>query len=70
MKYTHYFDVRLAQQFDSDISDFDEAFEEWAKGFKDSLSFRKALVESDESTKTLCEGIIWSETYPDPDEDE
>tara|TARA_Y100000589_G_scaffold283019_1_gene280828 strand:+ start:267 stop:482 length:216 start_codon:yes stop_codon:yes gene_type:complete len=70
MKYTHYFDVQLAQQFDSDIPDFDEAFEEWAKGFKDSLTLREALLDSDESTRSLCQGIIWSETDPDPDEDE
>jgi len=70
LKYTHSFDVRLAQQFESDIPDFDDAFDKWAEGFKDSLTFRQALLNSDESTKSLCQGIIWSDTDPDPDEDE
>lgn len=63
MKYTHYFDVRLARQFDSDIEDFDEAFVKWTENFKDSLSLRRALLACDESTRSLCKGIIWSETY-------
>jgi len=67
MKYTHSFDVRIAQQFDSDIEDFDDAFDEWAESFKDSLSFRQALLATDESTKSICQGIIWSDTDPTPD---
>ncbi len=63
MKYTHYFDVRLAQQFESDVEDFDAAFDEWAKCFKDSLKFRQALLNSDESTKNICQGIVWSDTH-------
>ena len=70
MKYTHYFDVRIAQQFDSDNPDFDEAFDEWVESFRDSLALRQALLDTDESTKTMCQGIEWSETDPDPDERE
>lgn len=62
MKYTHYFDVRLSQQFESDIEDFDAAFERWVNEFKDSLLFRKALLSTDESTKSLRQGIIYSDT--------
>ena len=58
MKYTHSFDVRLAQQFESDIADFDDAFDKWAESFKDSLSFRQALLDTDESTKSICQGIF------------
>jgi len=62
LKYTHYFDVRVSQQFESDTEDFDIAFDKWANEFKDSLLFRKALLTTDESTKSLCQGIIYSDT--------
>tara|TARA_R100000734_G_C3312832_1_gene103982 strand:+ start:1098 stop:1298 length:201 start_codon:yes stop_codon:yes gene_type:complete len=62
LKYTHYFDVRVSQQFESDIEDFDIAFDKWANEFKDSFLFRKALLATDESTKSLCQGIIYSDT--------
>ena len=67
MNYTHSFDVRIAQQFESDIEDFEDAFEKWAESFKNSLSFRQALLDTNESTKSICQGIVWSDTDPDLD---
>jgi hypothetical protein len=62
-RYTHFFDVRLAVSFGSDIEDFDEAFDAWAESFPNRESLRKALLNSDESTKTLLQGIVHSDTH-------
>jgi hypothetical protein len=61
-RYTHYFDTRIEIQFDSDIEDFDEAFDEWMAQFFDSAARRKALLDGGESTKDLMRGIIHSDT--------
>ena len=61
-RYTHYFDVRLAISFSSDTLDFDDAFNKWSESFPNSESLRKALLSSDESTKSLMQGIAYSET--------
>ncbi len=63
MKYHHYFDVRIANDFHSDIEDFDEAFEAWAEKFTDRSALRARLLASDESLKTICQGIVHSETF-------
>lgn len=61
-RYTHSFDTRIAINFESDIEDFDEAFNAWASSFPDSASARAALLNGDESTKTLMEGIVHNQT--------
>lgn len=60
--YTHYFDVRIAQSFESGIEDFDEAFDEWCKQFATTSELRSALLTSDESTKSILQGIDHSDT--------
>ncbi len=65
LRYTHYFDVRLAISFSSDTEDFDDAFDRWSESFPNSESLRKALLSSDESTKSLMQGIVYSDTSDD-----
>ena len=62
MKYHHHFDVRLANDFHSDIEDFDQAFEAWSEKFTDRSALRKRLLTSGESLKTILQGIVFSET--------
>lgn len=62
MRYTHYFDVRVAQRFESDIEDFDEALDQWLRSFDTTTKLRNALLTSDEDTKSLTQGIIHSDT--------
>jgi len=61
-RYTHYFDTRIAIHFESDIEDFDEAFNAWMDSLPGTSARRRALTEGDESVTTLREGVIWSET--------
>ena len=61
-RYTHYFDVRLANSFQSDIEDFDEAFDAWCNSFPDRPSLRKELLASDEGTKSILSGVVYSDT--------
>ena len=62
-KYTHYFDVRLANSFESDNEDFDEAFDAWCASFQDISALRTALLCSDENTRSILEGVIYSVTF-------
>ena len=62
-KFTHAFDVRVANSFESDCEDFEEAFNKWAKSFDNDVLLRKALLTSDESTNSILQGIQHSETY-------
>ena len=62
MRYTHCFDVCLANHFQSDIEDFDAAFNSWAAQFSDSWELRKRLLSSDEGIKSILQGIAFSET--------
>jgi LPS O-antigen subunit length determinant protein (WzzB/FepE family) len=62
-KFTHAFDVSIANAFESDKEDFGEAFNEWIKSFDSTHSLRKALLNSDESTKSIIQGVQHSETY-------
>ena len=62
-KYTHYFDVRLANSFESDTEDFDEAFDTWCASFQDISALRTALLCSDENTRSILEGVIYSVTF-------
>lgn len=68
MKYTHYFDVRVANHFQSDIEDFDAAFNVWAEQFTDSHELRKHLLSSDEDTKSILQGIVYLETTDEEEE--
>lgn len=61
-RYTHYFDMRLANSFESDVEDFDEAFDAWCNSFPDRPSLRIALLTSDEGTKSILQGVLHSET--------
>jgi hypothetical protein len=61
-RYTHYFDVRLAKAIQSDVEDFDEAFDAWCDSFPDRPSLRKELMASDEGTMTILKGVIYSDT--------
>ena len=66
-RFTHYFDVRCENHFDSDIEDFYEAFDAWAKSFSDRQAFRRELLSCDEGTKSLAQGVIWSDTIDHQD---
>ena len=68
MKYTHCFDVRIANHFQSDIEDFDAAFNVWADQFPDSLELRNRLLSSDEGIKSILQGIVFSETLDEEEE--
>lgn len=69
-RYTHYFDVRLANSFESDIEDFEDAFDHWcATQFQTSLDLRKALLDSNEGIKSILEGILHSDTCENDDND-
>lgn len=61
-RYTHYFDMRLANSFESDVEDFDEAFDAWCNSFPDRPSLRNALLTSDEGLKSILQGVLHSET--------
>ena len=63
MKYTHCFDFSVSQSFDSDVEDFDEALTQWIYSFGSVSELRKALMSSDESTKSILSGIVLSDTY-------
>jgi hypothetical protein len=62
MKYTHYFDFRVSQSFDSDVKDFNKALSQWMDSFKSASEFRKALINSDESLRSLLSDIAFSDT--------
>lgn len=63
MKYTHYFDFSVSQSFDSDVEDFDAALTKWIDSFGSASEFRKALMSSDESIKSIVSGIVLSDTH-------
>lgn len=62
-KYTHYFDVRLSNSFESDTEDFYEAFDAWCAFFQDISALRTALLCSYEGTKSLLQGVIYGDTF-------
>jgi len=61
-RYTHYFNVCISNSFESDIEDFDDAFDEFIDGFEDIDAKRRELLHTDESTTSLMKGIIYSQT--------
>ena len=68
MSYTHYFDVRIANYFQSDVEDFEEALKSWAKTFKDASALRSHLLSSAESIGSIFAGIEFSETIQEAEE--
>ena len=61
MKYTHYFDLTVANHFESDIEDFDKALNAWAAQITRG-KLRDALLDTDEGVKSIWEGIVYSDT--------
>ena len=61
-RYCHSFDTRICISFESEIEDFEEAFDTWIDSFPDSAAKRAALLNSDESAKTLMQGVSWNNT--------
>ncbi|MEB3320130.1 MAG: hypothetical protein VKI63_04235 [Cyanobium sp.] len=61
-RYQHSFDTHICINFESEIENFDEAFDAWISSFPDSAARRAALLNSDESTKTLIRGVSWKQT--------
>jgi len=61
-RYTHYFNVCISNSFESDIEDFDDAFDEFIDGFEDIDAKRRELLHTDESTTSLMKGIIYNQT--------
>lgn len=59
-RYRHCFDTRIAVIFESDDDDFTSAFDAWLAQFPDSAAKRAALLDGDEGTKTLIEGVIYN----------
>jgi hypothetical protein len=68
-RYTHSFDTRIAVSFESDIEDFDAAFDTWIDSFSDAAAKRAALLNGDESTWDLMKGVIhnWTEDTQNPE---
>lgn len=62
MRYHHYFDVRIGNDFHSDIEDFEEALKAWVKKFKSPSALRARLFNSSEETATIVANIEFSET--------
>jgi len=60
MRYRHIFDVKIVNDFHSDIKDFDKAFDAWIRKFKDPEALRKRLLNTPEDTKSILEGIVFS----------
>lgn len=60
-KFIHYFDVVIRKQFESNIADFDSAFDAWAAGFPTEDHLRDELLES-ETTKSIVDNLVHVET--------
>jgi hypothetical protein len=61
MKYKHYFDLTVANHFESDIEDFDDALNAWAAQITRG-KLRGALLDTDEGVQSIWEGIVHSDT--------
>lgn len=46
-RYTHYFDLLVANQFSSDIEDFDEAYQAWLDTFSSQDDVARELLKGD-----------------------
>ena len=61
MRYRHIFDVKIVNDFHSDIKDFDKAFDAWIRKFKDPSALRARLLDSPEDIKSILLGILQEE---------
>lgn len=59
MSYTHHILVNFATSFKSDIEDIEEAFDKWLESFSSVDDGRRALLSTDESTRSIAEGVIF-----------
>lgn len=59
MPYTHNISVNFSTSFESDIEDIEEAFDKWLESFSSVDDKRKALLSTDESTRSIVEGVIF-----------
>lgn len=62
MKYKHCFDVRISNDFHSDIEDFDQAFAAWSQKFTDNSALRMRLLNANDSLEKIAQGIEFIET--------
>lgn len=63
MTFHHSFELCISNVgFESEIEDFDEAFDAWVYSFPTLDSLRKALLTTNESTKSLLDATIHSGT--------
>lgn len=58
-KYTHYFETRITNSFESDIADFDEALDDWIKTTfsNDFVLVRQALTSCCDTTFSLIRKV-------------
>ncbi len=59
--YTHRFDVRMENSFQSPFKDFDEALHVWL-AFKSEEQVRKLIMTSTDSTDSILQSLVWSIT--------
>ena len=59
--YTHRFDVRMENSFQSPIENFDDALQLWLM-FKSEEQVRDLIMTSDDSTRSIIQSLIWSIT--------
>ena len=59
MSYTHHISVNFTTSFESDIEDIEEAFDKWLESFSSVDDRRRALLSTNESTRSIVEGVIF-----------
>ena len=63
MKYKHCFDIRISNDFHSDIEDFDQAFAAWSQKFTDNSALRMRLLNTNSSLKDIARSIEFMKTF-------
>ena len=61
MRYTHYFDVVISNDFQSNFEDFDQAFAAWSQKFTDNSALRMRLLNTNSSLKEIARSIEFME---------
>lgn len=59
MPYTHHILVSFTTSFKSDTEDIEEAFDRWLESFSSEDEGRQALLSTNESTRSIVEGVIF-----------
>lgn len=59
MPYTHHILVSFTTSFKSDTEDIEEAFDRWLESFSSVDDRRQALLSTNESTRSIVEGVIF-----------